>query len=120
MDTNHILLPTTYFEVQNPIMNISLNIQMKTTHNKNKMKLVKKNDLSLNIYQTTPFSIQSLHSYRKQSNLISFLIFECQNNPPFGQFALFVFHPFFKTIVSLYHWFLLIIPFSYKALKISK
>ena len=57
MDTNHILLPTTYFEVQNLIMNVSLNIQMNTTHNKHKMKLVKKNELSLNNYQNNSIFI---------------------------------------------------------------
>ena len=57
MDTNHILLPTTYFEVQSPIMNVSLNIQMNTTHNKHKMKMGEKNELLLNNYQNNSMFI---------------------------------------------------------------
>ena len=59
MDTNHILLPTTYFEVQSPIMNISLNIQMNTTHNKHKMKMGEKNELLLNNYQNNSIFIDN-------------------------------------------------------------
>ena len=51
MDTNHILLPTTYFEVQSLIMNVSLNIQMKTIHKKHKMKMGERNRFLLNNYQ---------------------------------------------------------------------
>ena len=59
MDTNHILLQTTYFEVQSPIMNVSLNIQMKTTHKKHKMKMCEKNELLLNNYQNNSMFIDN-------------------------------------------------------------
>ena len=95
MDTNHILLPTTYFEIQNLIMNVSLNIQMKTTHNKHKMKLVKKNELLLNNYQNNSIFIGNNPNI--SSNTFSILItFECQNirlliNSPFWMLQNYIF-----------------------------
>ena len=59
MDTNHILLPNSYYEIQNSIMNISLNILINTTYMKHIYELGERNRLSLNNYQNNSIFIDN-------------------------------------------------------------
>ena len=79
MDTNHILLPNSYYEIQNSIMNISLNILINTTYMKHIYELGERNRLSLNNYQNnsifidnnpTLFSLSSSYLNVKASRLL--------------------------------------------------